>query len=467
MRVRNRVGVRWAAALAVALVFALGVSAQKPADPKKGEKKKAVVEKFVAPALPEGKVVVTDTSDEFLKPPTTLKEGVAIAKAAPTIDFLYFPGQTYAGKPWSNWGDGVAVNGKYYTAIGDHLAPAGNAFVYEYDPATKTLRQLADLRKLLNLPDDHYTPGKIHSRIDVGSDGWLYFSTHRGSPAATTDKNHYKGDWLFRCDPATGKAEIAAAAPVAKHSVPTSVLDPDRMIFYGGTAAGIEQKDEGIRFFAYDLKNKKLLYSGPDGPARYMIFAKSTGRVYYTQGKEKAAEGEQQLMRFDPAVGGPPVKIPGDIGIRAATQETPQGIVYTVSLGQGGRISHLYGFNTKTEAIEDLGPVAAASDSYVASLDADPTGRYLYYIPGAHGSSARDGSAVIQFDTKTRTKKVIAFLHPFYQQKYGCTPVGTYSTAVSEKGDKLYVTWNVNRGGKAWDCCALTTIHIPASERQP
>jgi len=62
---------------------------------------------------------------------------------------------------------------------------------------------------------------------------------------------------------------------------------------------------------------------------------------------------------------------------------------------------------------------------------------------------------------------VIAFLHPFYQQKYGCTPVGTYSTAVSEKGDKLYVTWNVNRGGKAWDCCALTTIHIPASERQP
>jgi hypothetical protein len=461
MRVRNWCG--WAAALAFGLGFAFAVSAQAPAE----KKKKKAAEKFVAPALPGGKAVVTDTSDEFLKRPATLKDGVAVARAAPTIDFLYFPGQSYAGKPWSNWGDGVAANGKYYTAIGDHLAPAGNAFVYEYDPKTKALRQLADLRKLLGLPEGHYTPGKIHSRLDLGSDGWLYFSTHRGSEAATTEKNHYKGDWLFRCDPASGKAEIAAHAPVPRHSVPTSVLDPDRMIFYGGTAAGVEVKDEGVRFFAYDLKNKKLLYSGPNGPARYMIFARSTGRVYYTQGKGKDGEGEQQLVRFDPAKGGPPVPIPGVIGIRAATQETPKGIVYTASLGQGKRTAHLYAFNTKTEAIEDLGPAAVASNNYVASLDADPTGRYLYYVPGAHGGSDKDGTAVVQFDTKTRTRKVIAFLHPFYQKKYGGAPVGTYSTAVSEKGDTLYVTWNVNRGGRAWDCCALTAIHIPASERKP
>ena len=33
------------------------------------------------------------------------------------------------------------------------------------------------------------------------------------------------------------------------------------------------------------------------------------------------------------------------------------------------------------------------------------------------------------------------------------------------KGDKLYVTWNASRGGKVWDCCALTAIHIPKAER--
>jgi hypothetical protein len=56
----------------------------------------------------------------------------------------------------------------------------GNAFVYEYDPQKKPLRTLVDISKLLDLPDGHYVPGKIHSRIDMGSDGWLYFGTHRG-----------------------------------------------------------------------------------------------------------------------------------------------------------------------------------------------------------------------------------------------------------------------------------------------
>lgn len=46
----------------------------------------------------------------FLKPTDTLVERVAIAKTAPTVDFLYFPRQDYEGKPWSNWGDSLAIN---------------------------------------------------------------------------------------------------------------------------------------------------------------------------------------------------------------------------------------------------------------------------------------------------------------------------------------------------------------------
>ena len=60
---------------------------------------------------------------------------------------------------------------------------------------------------------------------------------------------------------------------------------------------------------------------------------------------------------------------------------------------------------------------------------------------------------------------MIAFLHPFYQAKYGCALKGTYSAALDPAGDKLYVTWNANRGSRAWDTCALTVIHIPESER--
>ena len=442
--------------LAAAVVALVGSEA-----PAQKQKPKAAVVTF-PPTLPGGKVAVTDTAAAFLKPSTKLQPGVLLAKTSPTVDFLYYPGQTYEGKPWSNWGDSLCVGDKYYASIGDHLAPAGNAFVVEYDPAAKTFRQLVDLRKLLNLPEGHYVPGKIHSRLDLGSDGWLYCATHRGSPKVTTDQYHYKGDWIIRCHPETGKAEVVAQGPVPKHCIPNSVLDPKRLLFYGGTAAGSGSEDEGVQFFAYDVKAGKVLYAGPNGPARCMIFAASTGRVYYTPGN-----GLEPLMRYDPAAGGPPVKIPGSIGIRAATQETPQGVVYTVSQGRKGEEATLYAFEVKSEKVTPLGPVAVGSQGYIASLDADPTGRYLYYTAGAHGGTEQDGCPIVQYDVKTRQRKVLAFLHPYYQEKYGCTLKGTYSTAVSPQGDKLYVTWNASRGSRAWDCCALTVIHLPQSEREP
>lgn len=413
------------------------------------------------PELSPGKTVATDTSEEFLKPAKTLRPGVKIAKTAPTIDFAYFPGQTYPGKPWSAWGDSLAAGGKYYASIGDHLAPAGNGLVYEYDPAKKTFRKLLDLKELLSLPEGHYAPGKIHSRLDLGKDGWLYCATHRGSTTVTTDKYHYLGDWVVRCDPRSGRAEVVVHAPVAKHCIPTSVLDGQRMIFYGGTAPGVGGEEADIMFFAYDVANKKLLHAEPNGPARYMILAQSTGRVYYTQGKD----GSAALMRYDPASGTGPVKIDGQIGIRAATRETPQGMVYTVSQGGKGEDSTLYAFSVKTEKIEPLGPAPVGTQTYIAAMSADPTGRYLYFAPGAHGGSESDGSPLVQFDVQTRERKVIAFLHPFYQEKYGLIPKGTYSLAVDPSGERVYITWNVSRGGKNWDSVAVTTVHIPAVER--
>lgn len=420
------------------------------------------------PKLPDGQAVVTDTSPEFLTPPESLREGVSVAKQPPTIDFMFYPQQNYPGKPWSNWGDGSVADGKYYSAIGDHYAigrgeaehGTGTAFVYEYDPQTKKLRTLIDVTKFLDLPKGYYTPGKIHSRVDMGSDGWLYFATHRGSPRAANDANHYQGDWIFRTNPKPGKSEIVAHGPVPKHSIPNSVLDPQRMIFYGATAAGPDSPIQEIQFFSYDVKNRKLLYSGSNGPARYMILARSTGRLYYVPGN---ADGE--LMRYDPATNAAPKAIGQTIGVRAATVETSDGLVYTVSTGQRSGDAALWEFNTRTEKVKQIGTAAVGTQAYVASLDVDPTERYLYYVPGAHGGGYRDGSPLVQYEIKTGKKKVIAFFHPFYQNKYGFTPKGTYSTAVSPEGDKVYITWNVSRGTRAWDCCALTVVHVPESER--
>ena len=457
--------------LSICVVLTLSLSEAKlaSAQAKKSAKPKVIRDEDLPypPTLPDGKEVVTDRSADFLKPPASLNDDVVIASEVPTIDFLFYPNQNYPGKPWSNWGNGSVANGKYYSAIGDHYAigrgimkhGTGTAHVYEYNPETKSLRSLVDVAQLLNLPDGHYTPGKIHSRVDLGKDGWLYYATHRGSPRAANDANHYQGDWIFRTNPKTKQSEIIAI-PVPKHSIPNSVLDPERMIFYGGTAAGPDAKDQDIRFFAYDLLGKKLLYSGPDGPARSMMLSKSTGKLFYVPGNQ---DGE--LMCFDPATGKPPRKVGVTMGNRAATSETADGLIYTVSTGQRNGDATVWEFNVKTESTREIGTARVGENAYVASIDVDPTGRFLYYSPGAHGGGYRDGTPIVQFDIKTGRKKVIAFLHPFYEKKYGFIPKGTYSTALSEDGSLVFVTWNVSRGTRAWDVCGLSAVYIPESER--
>src|SRR4051812_11611936 len=110
----------------------------------------------------------------------------------------------------------------------------GTAYVYEYDPEAKKFRLLMNTTEVLKVAEGDYQPGKIHSRLDLGSDGWLYCGTHRGSERATKDPAHYKGDWILRCNPASGKAEVVTPSPVPGHCIPNSALDSKRMIFYGG-----------------------------------------------------------------------------------------------------------------------------------------------------------------------------------------------------------------------------------------
>jgi hypothetical protein len=421
------------------------------------------------PRLPGGQQVASLTSDELLKPPTKLRAGVQIAKTPPTVDFLYYPGQDYPAKTWSAWGDGLAAGDKYYSSIGDHEAPAGNAFVYEYDAKQKTIKQLVDVKKLLKLPAGHYSPGKIHSRIDLGKDGWLYFATHRGSTRATTAKNHFTGEWILRHHPTTGATEIVAHAPLANQCFPTSTLDPERLIFYAGTADG-NHENKRIQFLAYDVKNRKTLYSDDYGPYRYLIFARSTGKVYFHGHRDETADVKEQgirrLVRFDPDKPGQPTPIEATLGLRAASEETAGGLVYTVER------DNVWAFDVKAESAKHLGPLCVGQQTYIASIDVDPkTRRYLYFVAGAHGGSQIDGAPLVQYDVQQRTSKVIAFLHPVLHKQFGYTPLGTYGTAVSPDGERVYITWNGNRGTDPtanrvqFNTCALTVVQIPAAER--
>lgn len=417
------------------------------------------------PELTGGKSVITLSGPELLRRAPTLREDVSMARTAPTVDVLYFPGQDYPGNPWSVWGDGLVVGEHYYTSIGDHRAPAGNAFVYRYDPATKSLTRIVDVRSVIQMPDGHYTPGKIHSRLDLGKDGWLYFSTHRGSTRTTTDEFHYKGDWILRHHLESGQTEVVAHAPLPKQCLPTSMLDPERLIFYAGTADGDPQRKR-VQFLAYDIAQRRVLYSDDFGPYRALIFARSTGLVYFQ--REGTRGAALPLSRFDPESPQEPVETAAIVGLRAASEESKGGLIYTADGDE------LWSFNTRKETAESLGSTAVGTQTYIASLHLDPaTERYLYYIPGAHGGSQRDGAPLVQYDLQTRTRKVLCSLQPLCFEQTGFTPMGTYGLAVAEDGSRVYVTWNGNQGSTPDDprlrfnTCALTVIHIPASERLP
>jgi hypothetical protein len=406
------------------------------------------------PTLPDGKTVVTEQSALFLKPGSNLRDGVAIAATAPTVDFLYYPEQNYPGNPWSHRSDGIVVGDKYYSSSNDHLAPRGTALLWEYDAVARKFRQLCDTSKFLESinafpPDMNYRPGEMQSRIDLGRDGWLYYATDRGSPTVTNDAHGYKGEWVLRTDPKTAKTEVVYTFPIPKHTLPASVLDPERLIYYGGTAPGKDAANQKIQFFAIDVRKRKILKVADDGPTRTLIFSPSTGRVFW--------EGKM----YDPETNAiTPANVPH---VRSASRETPQGIVY----GTSGTKADLWAFHVKTGELKQLGSAAVAKHEYIASIEADPTGRYLYYVPGAHGGAAGDGTPVVQYDVQTGKKKVIAFLHGLFWDKYGYALDGSFGSALDEKGERLFVSWDGWRKGqpRGWESCAITVIHIPAAER--
>ncbi len=420
------------------------------------------------PRLPGGRSLVSDSDDQLLRPSIALPADVRVASTPPRVDFAYYPGQDYPGNPWSNWGQGCVIGDVYYSAIGDHKGPEGTARVFAYNSRDQSFRIVVDVRRLLNLPPGHYTPGKIHSHLTAGKDGWIYFSTHRGPTNVTTPQYHYQGDWIIRYHPQTEKAEIVAHAPLPNQCLPTGLLDPERLLYYAGTADG-DRSNPRVMFLVYDVGRRQVLYSDEAGPGRALILARSTGKVYFHPGPYKAGR-RTGLVCFDPAKPGRPVPVNAELGLRAASDETPDGKVYTTDTGE------FWEFDTRKEISRPLGKLVIGQADYITSVAIDPkTWRYLYFVAGAHGGAERDGSPLVQYDLKTGTRKVIAFLHPFCWNKYGYIPMGTYGISISPEGDKVYITWNGYYAGTpgaqlfpsryTFNICALTVVHIPATER--
>ncbi len=409
----------------------------------------------VDPLSLEAKLDKLSATRILLTPPANLKGDFTVAKTAPDVEIVSFPGQTAGSKLWSSWGDAVfASDGNFYTSVGDHDAPHGTAYVFRVDPREGTVRLVVDYNRAIGAKDpDAYTPGKIHGNLVDGGDGWLYFIGYRGSEGKTSEKEGYKGDWLVRYHFATGKTENFGIA-VPNCSVPVLLFDTGSRSLMGLGAPGRSAGTKIDRFFRYSVDEKKLVVNGggPD-PNIARAMAGTDGGLF---------------VRSDPKsneLATTKTRVPGNGQLRAASEPDKNGLAWCIT--QDGI---LFSFDTKSEAITEHGDCFVAPPLYTATCKLDPSGRYLYYLPGAHGRSSQLGTPIVQYDTQSKTRKVIAFLSAAVLEERKHNLGGTYGIALNDDGSKLFVNFNGGAlGAKQPDFgdCAAVVVTIPASERKP
>jgi hypothetical protein len=216
---------------------------------------------------------------------------------------------------------------------------------------------------------------------------------------------------------------------------------------------------------------------------RTFLIDEATGKVYTCN--QHPSDPKCRLIEYDPAKNRfrlldaemPPTEQVGDYKggtvskMRAVTEnKAPDGLFYgTTHEGE------LFTFNPETEEIKDLGINWPGEERYTTSMQRSPGGRYIYYAPGAHGEANNDGSPVVQYDSRTGERKVLAFLTPYYYDQYGYTPSGAFSVRLDDRGERLFICWNgafveyeytIGEKKKSlFKHNSITLLHIPESER--
>ena len=138
----------------------------------------------------------------------------ALATAAPATRVLALPAFPDANAIWGS--SGRDLQGKIWIGVSAE-SPRMSAHLLQYDPEADQMRDrgsVVDQLKALG----YHRPGegqvKIHSRIVVAEDGWLYFSsTDEDGEDSRVDAPPRWGGHIWRVDPDSGKWQHLGAAP--------------------------------------------------------------------------------------------------------------------------------------------------------------------------------------------------------------------------------------------------------------
>jgi hypothetical protein len=163
-----------------------------------------------------------------------------------------------------------------------------NAFLVEFDPATRRQRVVLDTNRVCGLTARGYAAqAKIHTRNFVGPSGRIYLGSKQGY-RRDGDTSEYPGGYVMTYDPATDRAECLGQ-PYRGEGVIDVVADERRGLLYVVTC-------EDQHWMLYDVASKRYRELGP----RLTRYAAT---LLDPEGLAYALTADFRLARSDPATG--------------------------------------------------------------------------------------------------------------------------------------------------------------------
>lgn len=257
--------------------------------------------------------------------------------------------------------------------------------------------------------------------------------------------------------PAQGAGSVleSLGVPMPGLGIPSTNMWAEGNLLYG---EAVDPATGDAPFFAYDLTTRQVIHVDT---AHQDINDKQRNIMVDSQGNAYFSVNHNGIARYDRESNSVSVlshTLPNFL--RASAGETADGWIYGAS-GQSGP-KDLFRYNPRQDRLEVLGP----SWGYTATMVMDPTERYVYYVPDAHGGASRSGTPVLQYDTVNNEHKVIAFLHPFLEQQTGRVFDGTFGMAIDAKGERLFISMRTFAGENSNETRipGLVVVNLPQQE---
>jgi hypothetical protein len=369
---------------------------------------------------------------------------------SPYIGAAVYPRPDHEGKPWSQWGQGIALDdGRVISAMGDHLGADGNSYLFVYDPEARTVTRFADVLSAVPHQPGDWGYGKVHSQMVDAGDGGVYFTTYYGTRTGLAYEGTYSGDVLFRLDqttldlqpvsvpvPGHGIASLATNGNGLLYAEPIDPLVNDDVYPVGG-AAVIDTANGSVTSFA-------------DDPARDIFRNVMVG----LDGTAWFAGDNGSLFRYDPAGGQLALDdavLPASL--RASTLPATDGTIYGATMEP----YRFFAF-TPDGSIQDLGP----AKEYVSSMALLPDESAFLYVPGGHGDAPLFNSPLISVDTKTGEQTTIVELLDLAREKLGLVLGGTYSITLDSERNQAHIAFNAGPSvDEPWGDVVLVVVELP------